>query len=188
VRRARRAVVGLIVATHAFIVEPSASFAGTGLSQFEWNNANITLSTTAPLKNSNVTGFWQTLINSRACGVTIDGNFGNLTKAETTNWQNGLSLPSNNGVVDGWTWYLTQHATVTDSGGTYPRLQSLTGGVFGFSKYGYYGGGASGARLWWHGSSAQWYFSYLPNSNPDGSLRAATSAKNPSSYSHAACS
>ncbi len=144
----------------SILVWVGVAHAGNGLVTLNWANSNKTLSTTS-YQNSNMTGLWQAIMNSNDAGLGIDGNFGNLTKTATINWQNAMGVTAT-GKVNFATWDATYEAL----DGVYaPKRLSPTGVVDGYGTvyYSYYGGGSGcGAALGWNPIASQWLFSQRP--------------------------
>ncbi len=145
----------------SILVGVSVAQAGNGLVTFNWANSNKTLSLTS-YQNSNMTGLWQVIMNSNDAGLGVDGNFGNLTRTATINWQNTMGVTAN-GTVNFATWNATYNAVA----GVYaPKRLSATGqvGGYGTAYYSYYGGGSGcSAALGWNPFASQWLFSQRPS-------------------------
>lgn len=123
----------------------------------------LTLSTTS-YKYSNMSGFWQAVLNSNGCPVVLDGIFGNVTKWHTAVFQNALFSQNNGGVMTPYWLNRFQNASHPAYG---PRL-SYTGYTDGYATqhYSYYGGFDSPVNLGWNPFSSQWLFAQRPASNP----------------------
>ena len=69
--RARRVFAAAVLLV-AVSVAPTAGnvHAGSGLNQWAWGGPGITLSTTS-YKYSNMSGFWQAVLNSNGCPVVL---------------------------------------------------------------------------------------------------------------------
>ncbi len=160
----RRATVALLFAATAVVPTSSDGVvhAGSGLNQWAWGGPNITLSTTS-YKYSNMSGFWQAVVNSNGCPIVVDGIFGNYTKWFTAVFQNGIFGWNNGGMMT--PWWLNHFQTATSVYG--PRLY-YTGYTDGYATqhYGYYGGFDSPVNLGWNPFSSQWLFAQRPASAP----------------------
>lgn len=153
------------------LVDSGTAEAGTGLNQYAWGGPNITLSSTS-YKYSNMSGFWQAVLNSNGCPVTLDGIYGSLTTWFTADFQNGILGFNNGGVMTPAMLNGFQNATSPYG----PRLSFL--GIidgYGTRHYSYYGGFDSPNRLGWNPISAQWLFSQTPASNPNALIPATPS-------------
>jgi hypothetical protein len=174
---------GLAAALMLSLLPWQPAEAGSGLNVFRWGDAGYTVSQTS-YKFSNITGFWQALLNSRACGVQLDAIFGSNTAAETVNWKNGLGIAPATNTVNKATWDASQNSIVFGQGPPFPRLQSGAYNAFGTQFYSYYGGGASSAVLGWNVFVGQWYYDYRPN---DGAENWYAATPSRTSQSNAAC-
>ena len=179
-RRAWSALMSLCLIAAVLTAQSDVAHAGTGLNQFGWGDPNITLSVTS-YKYSNMSGFWQAVLNSNGCVVVLDGIFGSTTAWYTSAFQNSLFATNNGGIMTpAWLNYFQNATSVY--GGRLIDKNYVDG--YGTRHYSYYGGFDSAVELGWSPFSAQWMFSQTPASNPNA-LVAAT--PNRSIGSVAAC-
>jgi hypothetical protein len=79
--RTRRMLVAVALLVSSVGVAVSSSgevLAGSGLNRWRWGDAGMTLSSSS-YKYSNMSGFWQAVVNSNGCNIAIDGIYGNIT-------------------------------------------------------------------------------------------------------------
>jgi hypothetical protein len=179
--------LGLIAACFAIaaplVPSHDVAHAGTGLNTWHWDGPNITLSSSS-YQYSNMTGFWQAIVNSDQCPIAVDGIYGNLTTWYTAVLQNHIFNSNNGGVMTPGMLELF-HEVESDVYGR--RLSdSLYTDGYGTHWYGYYSGfEADKTALGWNPISSQWLFSQYPVSAP-WALVAATPSRTIGSV--AACS
>jgi hypothetical protein len=157
------AAVTLLLSTSIAMTNPAAH-AGSGLNQWKWGDAGITLSSSS-YKYSNMSGFWQAVVNSNGCPIAVDGIYGSLTTWHTAVFQNDV-LGGNNGGVMTPAMLNAAHGAVHPVYGL--RCVYLYTDGYGTRHYGYYGGftGNDATRVGWNPISAQWLFSQYPYGNP----------------------
>ncbi len=159
-RRLARCIASIVVVLAA--LPTAAAQAGTGLNTFYWQNSQVTLSSSS-YRYSNMTGFWQTIVNANACPISVDGNYGDSTTWYTAVFQNSI-LGSNNGGV------MTPSVlnSVQNASSVYGYRLSIAGPPDGFGTrpYHYYAGFDSPNVLGWNPISSQWLFAQYPASNP----------------------
>jgi hypothetical protein len=157
--------VALLVSSVGVAMSSSGEvLAGSGLNRWRWGDAGLTLSSSS-YKYSNMSGFWQAVVNSNGCNIAVDGIYGNITTWYTATFQNAI-LGYNNGGVMTPAMLNSFHGATS----VYGQRLVYTGYTDGFATrhYGYYGGftGSNDTRLGWNPFSTQWLFSQYPNSNP----------------------
>ena len=160
---ARFAAIVIFASFYVVAVESDAH-AGSGLDRWRWGDAGETISMSSN-KFSNMSGFWQAVVNSNNCPLTVDGIFGNNTGWFTAVFQNEI-LGWNNGAVMNPSMLNAFHGATS----VYGQRLSYTGYTDGTATqhYGYYGGftDAMHTRLGWNPFGVQWLFSQYPLSNP----------------------
>lgn len=179
-KRGTRGLLALIMVSGLLASEHRVAEAGSGLNQFTWSAANLTVSSSS-YRYSNMSGFVQALVNSNACTTGIDGNFGPITTWNLAVMQNGILGYNNGGVMDPGMWQAFQFA-----GSVYgPRLDYTYTDGYATEHWTYYGGGSGpSAEFGWNSFGTQWFFSPTPASNPSA-LFPATPNRTIGSY--AAC-
>jgi hypothetical protein len=164
ISRRRRGIAAVLVllATFSPVASPRSASAGSGLNEWHWGGPGITLSNTS-YKYSNMSGFWQAVLNSNACPVAVDGIYGNVTHWYTDSFQYALFGTHNAGTMT--PAYLNAFQRAGSPYG--PRLVDLfyTDG-YGTQHYSYYGGYDSPVRLGWNPFAAQWFFAQRPVAQP----------------------
>lgn len=163
-RVSRLIAVAVLMASTAGVATPApTAMAGSGFNQWRWGDAGITLSSRS-YRYSNMTGFWQAVLNSSNCPVAVDGNYGNNTLWYTAVFQNGI-VGYNNGRV--MTPSILNLFFVASSVYGQRLVYFYTNG-YGTQHFGYYGGysGSDEVQIGWNVFSSQWYFSQYPISNP----------------------
>jgi hypothetical protein len=176
-RRPTRALASiLLVAAMSVSPAPWAQtqfvYAGSGLNQYAWGGPGITLSISS-YKYSNMSGFWQAVLNSQGCPVAVDGIFGSVTTWYTDSFQLALFGTHNAGVMT--PTYLNMFQNAQSVYGSRLSYLFITDG-YGTDHYTYYGGFDSPVRLGWNPYSSQWLFSQTPASLPT-SLTPATPSR-----------
>lgn len=164
----RRSVAVLSLILSAAAIGKSAPVeAGSGFNQFAWGAPGITLHTNS-YQYSNMTGFWQSVLNSNGCPVGVDGIFGNVTKWHSALFQNAMTWEmegysyNNGGEMTPWWLNYFQNATSVYG----PRLNYLSTDGYGSARYSYYGGYDSPVSLAWNPIVGQWFFAQYPASSP----------------------
>jgi len=174
-RKTKATLLATIAILSSLAATGRPAYAGTGFNHFWWADSGITLSQTS-YKYSNMSAFWQAIVNADGCNIPVDGVYGPTTTWYTATFQNHLFSTNNGGVMTpGWLNYF-QLATDTTPG-HYPRLRQ-TGFIDGYGTvhYGYYAGQESfTTELGWNPISAQWLFSQYPISNPHALIPATPS-------------
>lgn len=169
-----RAVALAFVAAMALVVCPvGTGTADAHLNDFHWHQAGHTVSQFSN-KNTNMTGLVQTLVNSNACWLTVDGSYGAATTWAVAHFQNQMLGHNNGGVMDSSMWFAIEVAT--DPNNQFRRGYAGVTDGFGTQWHSYYGGFPSNAALGWNPFASIWLFSQHPNSNP-GLLVQATTAR-----------
>jgi hypothetical protein len=152
----------MLIATTVMVASAS-----TGLRTGFWSGSGMTLSTTSN-SHSNATAFWQTILNSAARCVAVDGVFGAATATATSVTKSSpeYGLPAT-GVVDAATWNGFQFNILGyDNQGNPIYRHNPTGYVDGFADqyWTYYGGGSYEAHMAWNAFVPQWFLSPYPAS------------------------
>lgn len=75
-----------IVTTTVVAVPGGTAIAGTGFNQWSWASVGVTLSSTS-YRYSNMSGFWQAVLNSNGRNPAVDENFGSVTRWWTDTFQ-----------------------------------------------------------------------------------------------------
>ena len=169
--KARSVIASLCLFAGVLVGGSDVALAGSGLNQYSWSSSNVTLSTSS-YSYSNMSGFWQAVLNSNGCKVAVDGVYGSTTAWYTAAFQNSLFSTNNGGVMTpGWLSYFQNSTSVYGS-----RLinTNYTDG-YGTSHYSYYGGFDSPVELGWNPFASQWMFSQTPASNPSALIAATPS-------------
>ncbi len=160
----QRRLIALMVALVASlagvssVTQPVA--AGSGFTTWDWGDDYVRVSVNSN-SYSNGSAFWQSILSSVDCSITVDGYFGNQTRSRTESFQ---ALPfmsvqgtTVDGIVGAETW---ANAHAADS--VYGQRLSYTGYTDGYtvSYYTYYGGTDSfgGGKLGWSSYGEQWFF------------------------------
>lgn len=161
-------VSALLLFASVAVAPVSPAYAGSGLNTWRWGDAGYTISS-ASFKYSNMTGFWQTVVNdlgSNTCQLTVDGVYGNVTTWFTAMLQNEI-LGYNNGGVMTTSMLNAVHGKKV---GSQLRLgeEGYVDGCGTIYYYYYYAGGGNQPtnRLGWNGFSSQWLFAQYPAGNP----------------------
>ncbi len=175
-RRMKATLLAIIATLSSLAVTSEPAYAGSGFNHFWWSDSGITLSQTSSYKYSNMSAFWQAIVNADGCTIPVDGVYGSTTTWYTAVMQNHLFSTNNGGVMTpGWLYYFQSAGDTTP--GHYPRLRE-TGYIdgYGTKHYGYYAGLESfTTELGWNVISAQWLFSQYPISNPNALIPATPS-------------
>lgn len=173
VYRSIRLFVSMCALALILLVLSTPAAAGSGLRYWDWGSSGYTVSS-GSYKYSNMSGFYQAVINANGCPVAVDGIYGSNTTWHAAVLQNEVLGYNNGGVMTPWYAHQVQYSQSVY--GYRLVYEGYTDG-YGTRHYGYYAGqtDAQHTRLGWNPISSQWLFSQFPQTNPGALVPAATS-------------